>query len=333
MAVIYSGSIDDYTPTGVALGFRYLAWTVVATLFAFLVNVYLKFWLGWPGAGATISGDGSFLGSIQILLYVLAAAAPAVFVQMTRERSLRRDSLAISEISAYIVRASFWAVFLIGLADATISFLRVEGLLDLIIGEQLTQDIGRNKFRAPYVHLPLILLSMVIAARTKTLGFTWLALLVVLAELQIVISRFVFSYEQAFMGDLVRFWYGGLFLFASAYTLMEDGHVRVDVLYSGFTDRAKGLVNTVGSLVLGIPLCWVILTIGMGQKSSIITSPLLALEVTQQGFGMYVKYLLAGFLGVFAASMMIQFAAYVLEGVADYRGDPGKRQPHSETPH
>ena len=30
------------------------------------------------------------------------------------------------------------------------------------------------------------------------------------------------------MGDLVRFWYAALF-FASAYTLKEDGHVRVDV--------------------------------------------------------------------------------------------------------
>jgi len=38
----------------------------------------------------------------------------------------------------------------------------------------------------------------------------------------IVISRFIFSYEQAFMADLVRFWYGALFLFASAYTLLED---------------------------------------------------------------------------------------------------------------
>lgn len=333
MAALYSGSIDDYAPTNAALAFRYIAWTIVATLFAFLLNVFLTFWLGWPGAGATIAGNGSVLGWVQVLCYAAAVAGPAVFVRATRPRSLRRDSLTMTGIAAYIVRAAFWAVLLVGLVDAAISFLRVEGLLQTIIGDQLTQDIGRNQIRAPYVHLPLIALSLAIAARTRTLGFTWLALLVVMAELQIVISRFVFSYEQAFMGDLVRFWYGGLFLFASAYTLVEDGHVRVDVLYSGFTDRAKGLVNTVGSLVLGIPLCSVILAIGMGQKTSVITSPLLALEVTQQGFGMYVKYLLAGFLGIFAVSMMIQFAAYVLEGVADYRGDPGKRLLQSETPH
>ena len=181
--------------------------------------------------------------------------------------------------------------------------------------------------------LPLIVLSFVIAAFTRTLGFTWLALLVVVAELQIVISRFIFSYEQAFMGDLVRFWYAGLFLFASAYTLIEEGHVRVDVLFAGFTDRRKGMVNAIGSLLLGASLCYVVLWLGMGSKSSIINAPLLAYEVTQQGFGMYVKYIMAAFLAIFAVSMMIQFAGYFLEGVADYRGDPDKRNVATESAH
>ena len=98
---------------------------------------------------------------------------------------------------------------------------------------------------------------------------------------------------------------------------------------SNFSDRKKGLVNALGSLLLGLPLCWAILILGMGDKASIITSPLLALEVTQAGFGMYIKYLMAAFLGIFAVTMMIQFAAYFLESIADYRGDPGKRKVES----
>ncbi|MDJ0934945.1 MAG: TRAP transporter small permease subunit [Kiloniellales bacterium] len=327
-----TGKPDEYLPSGTVLGFRYLAWAIVTTLFVFLANAYLKFWLGWPGVVAATSGGGT-LAWLQVLFYVGALAGPAAFVIRTKGRSLRRDAEALTAMAAYITRAAFWMVFLVGIADAAISFLRVEGLLEGIVGQQLTQDLGRNQFRGPFVHMPLIALSLVVAAFTRTLGFTWLALLVVLAELQIVVSRFVFSYEQAFMGDLVRFWYGGLFLFASAHTLLEDGHVRVDVLYAGFTERTKGLVNAAGALILGIPLCWVVLAIGFGQRSSIIASPLLAFEVTQAGFGMYVKYLLAGFLAIFAASMMIQFASTVLEGIADYRGEPGKRRVASEIVH
>ena len=144
------------------------------------------------------------------------------------------------------------------------------------------------------------------------------------AELQIVIARFVFSYEQAFMADLVRFWYALLFLFASAYTLIEEGHVRVDVLYAGFSsERAKAWSNVIGSLLLGIPLCWIILTrLACGGKTNMINGPMLNYEVSQSGFGMYVKYLMASFLAIFyAVSMMIQFAGYMLEAYADYRGD------------
>jgi TRAP-type mannitol/chloroaromatic compound transport system permease small subunit len=129
------------------------------------------------------------------------------------------------------------------------------------------------------------------------------------------------------MGDLVRFWYAALFLFASAYTLIEEGHVRVDVLYSGFSDRTKAWCNTIGAVFLGLPLCWVILVLGLGSKAAIINSPILAYETSQSGFGMYVKYMMAGFLAVFALSMLIQFMSYFLDYAADLLGLK-RREPH-----
>lgn len=318
-----------YVPSGSSLVSRFFAWCTVTALFAFLFSVYLSFWHGWPGAMAAFAdGESSSLAWLQVVLYVACIAGSAAFTLFTRGRSLRRDAALMTAIANYVVRASFWIVVLVGVADAALSFLRVEGLLPGLVGNELTQNLGRNQYRGPTVHGPLILASLVIAALTRSLGVHWLALLVVVAELQIVISRFVFSYEQAFMGDLVRMWYAGLFLFASAFTLVEDAHVRVDVLYSGFSARRRGMVNALGSLLLGLPLCWTILLLGMSQASSIITSPILAWEVTQSGFGMYIKYLMAGFLGVFAVSMCVQFAAYLLQGVADFRGDPGAREPH-----
>jgi len=316
----------DYTPTAPVLAFRFVGWAIVGTLFAYLSNIYLDFWHKWPGASAAFGPQASATAWLGVGIYALGIAAPAAFVIRTKYRTLRQDDEAITALAAYIARFAFWMVFLIGIADSVISFLRVEGLLDHIIGADLTTQLGRSLFRGPYVHFPLAVVALGLAAVTRTLGFIWLALLVVVAELQIVVSRFVFSYEQAFMGDLVRFWYGGLFLFSSAYTLVEEGHVRVDVLYSAFSDRTKGLVNAVGSVVLGLPLCWVILVVGMGQSTAIIASPILRLEVSQSGFGMYVKYLLASYLLIYAGTMMIQFAAYLLQGVADFRGDPSKRQ-------
>ena len=145
------------------------------------------------------------------------------------------------------------------------------------------------------------------------------------AELAIVLTRFVFSYEQAFMGDLVRFWYAALFLFASAYTLISEGHVRVDVFYAGFKNRTKGTINAVGTILLGITLCWTIIVIGLGGKSSVVYGTVSRFEVSQSGFGMYVKYMMAAFLAVFAITMLIQFVAYLFDAVADRKGRPNSR--------
>ena len=195
--------------------------------------------------------------------------------------------------------------------------MRVEGFLNSLFGNAMAIDLGRSVFRGTYIHYPLIILSFVIAFFVRGHGFTWLALLVVIAEFQIVISRFVYSYEQAFMGDLVRMWYAALFLFASSYALITEGHVRVDVLYSRFKAKTKALSNAVGCVLLGIPLCWTILMTGMWVKGSSLNSPLLSFEVYQQGFGMYTKYLMVGFLVVFAVCMLVQFMGYFLNNTAE----------------
>ncbi|MEZ5740330.1 MAG: TRAP transporter small permease subunit [Burkholderiaceae bacterium] len=263
----------------------------------------------------------------QLLLYPLLIAVAWVQVRRSASLSLRADADRITRFNSWFIRWAFWAVLLVGLVDAAISFMRVEGLLGPFLSADTITALGRPQFRGPNVHIPLIGVAFLLAFVSRGPSFVWLALLVVLAELGIVLSRFIFSYEQAFMGDLVRFWYAAFFLFASAYTLVEEGHVRVDVFYAGFKSKTKGFVNAVGSLLLGMAFCWVILVVGFGTKTSIINAPILNYEVSQSGFGMYVKYIMAGFLGIFAISMLIQFVSYLLEAVADFRDEPGKREP------
>jgi TRAP-type mannitol/chloroaromatic compound transport system permease small subunit len=302
---------------------------MLAVMTAFLVNAILKFWFDFPGVMAIVSGGG-MKSALQIAIYVLTVTAALVSVNRTPGTTLREDAARITGINTFLVRAAFWVVVLVGLGDALVSFLRVNGSLEALVGSELAGNLGRAVFRGMYFHLPLVALGILIASVTRSLGFIWLALLVVLAELLIVISRFVFSYEQAFMADLVRFWYGALFLFASAYTLLEDGHVRVDLFYAGMRRKTQGKVNAVGSILLGMLLCWTILIIGFGGSSSAIVGPILVFEVTQSGFGLYVKYFMAGFLGVFAVTMMIQFIAQFLESIADKRGEPGARVTHAD---
>lgn len=310
---------------GIDAGARIFAWINVAILAVFVLETFLVYGAPEVPSPAEAFASGAPGGWVMLLLYPAAVALAVWRVLATPLRGLREDSDLLTAVAAYIIRGAFFAVLFIGLVDALISFLRVEEYLPGIVGDQLTSDLARSAWRGPWIHVPLFVLGFVVAVFSRTLGFTWLALMIVLAELSIVITRFVFSYEQAFMGDLVRFWYAALFLFASAYTLLEEGHVRVDIIYAGLPARKRGWVNAAGSVFLGMALCWVILVLGMGGKTTIVTGALANYEVSQSGFGMYVKFWMAGFLALFASTMLIQFASYFLDAVADLRGQPGGR--------
>ena len=261
------------------------------------------------------SKQASIFGTIQtiIIFGIIGYLAYRAF----SASKLRDDADLLDWISAYIIRAAFWAVLIVGLTDAVLSFLRVEGFHKVLFGETAGAAIALPSARGLYVHIPLMILAALIALRDKSVSLVWLALLVVVAEFLIVIARFIYGYEQTFMGDLVRFWYAALFLFASAYTLKEDGHVRVDVLYAGLKRKTKSTLNIIGIVFFGLPLCWLILARGMWGKSSLINSPMLNFETSMSGFGMYVKYLMAAFLIIFALSMIFQFTAYLLNSMAD----------------
>jgi len=308
-----------------ALKTRLFGWAMLATLCTYLLNNYLSIGRDINSAGELFTGNFSLGAVLQLAIYAAGIALAAYYVLSHRDRPLRDDAASITRFNTFLIRGCFWAVLLVGLADMSISFLRVEGILGNFFSEDMVKELGRSSFRGLYVHYPLIAAGFFIALFTRTLGFHWLALLIVAAELTIVITRFIFSYEQAFMGDLVRFWYAALFLFASAYTLLHEGHVRVDVFYAGLSRRAKGRVNAVGAILFGMALCWTILIIGLKGKSSIIYGPLANFEVSQSGFGMYTKYLMAGYLGIFAVSMLIQFVSQLFEARADVRNDPGAR--------
>jgi len=306
---------------------RIMGQILVATVLLYLVSRYLMYWQDWPsimdsiqsltGTAEADSENPNISKAIALLMIYLAVFVFIIIrVSKTPNTTLTSDSDTYRNLSFYIIRAAFWAVFLVGVADTTISLLRVENFLESLVGTKITDAMGLATKRGMYVHYPLIAISFVIAWFTRTLGFTWLAFLVVLSEFFIVLTRFIFSYEQAYMGDLVRFWYAALFLFASAYTLYDNGHVRVDVLFARFKPRKKAWVNALGSLMLGLPLCWTILHYGMGTRQSSLISPIYTFEVSQSGYGLYVKYLMAGFLIVFAVTMAIQFVSLLLSSCA-----------------
>ena len=304
---------------------RIFSWSIIFLTFAFLINNILNFWYNFPGVDRFFANYNIFFENnkelttiefykswLQFLIYIIAILVSFAYVNLYNKVEIEKDSEYLSNFSAYIIRSCFWGVLIIGIVDMILSFLRVEDFLIPLFGESLGMNLGKSAFRGTFIHFPLMILAFIIGYFTRTLGFFWLAFLVVIAEFQIVVARFIFSYEQTFMGDLVRFWYGSLFLFASSYALIKEGHVRVDILYTNFSERGKAWSNLLGSLLLGIPICATILLRGMWCQQCILNAPIKSFEQSMSGYGMQVKYIMAGFLAIYALTMLIQFTSFFM---------------------
>jgi TRAP-type mannitol/chloroaromatic compound transport system permease small subunit len=313
--------------------YRIFGWSLLSFIIAFLIDNILIVGFEFPGPFSIIN-NFSLLSFVEIAIYMIIFLFTVMVVLKNKSISLRKEAELLHVINVYLIRSCFWVIFLVGLVDITIPFFRVEKIFEVFFTKEFSSNFTRPIFVGTFIHIPLILVGFILGKFTKTLGFHWLSLLIVISELLIVIARFIFSYEQTFMGDLVRYWYAGLFLFASAYTLYEEGHVRVDIFYQGLQNKTKGLVNSVGSIVLGVSTSMTIIFIGFNGKQSIINSPILNFEITQQGsVGMFIKYHLAMFLGVFGITMLIQFISYFFESLADYNGEEGKRVIENQSSH
>ena len=311
---------------------KLFGWLSISLIAAFMIDNIMIVGFDFPGA-FSIFNKFSYLGSFELLIYVTAGIV-TYFLIKKYNLNFRKNSLILHNLNIYLIRSFFWIILITGLVDIAIAFMRVEKVFELFLGKEIASNFSRPVFVGLYFHIPLVVIGFIVARFTKTIGFHWLSLLIVASELLIVITRFVFSYEQTFMGDLVRYWYAGLFLFASAYTLYEDGHVRVDIIYQGLKEKTKSLVNCFGSILLGWSTSIVIILLCFNGKQSIVNSPVVNFEVTQQGsVGMFIKYHMAVFLAIFGITMLIQFISYFFESIADYKNEKGKRIIETSTSH
>ena len=93
----------------------------------------------------------------------------------------------------YFIRSCFWAVFLIGSIDVIIAFLRVEEISDMIFNDNLVRALKKPSFVCTFIHIPLVFISFIIGYFSKTLGFTWLALMIVCKSIVITRSFFLMN--------------------------------------------------------------------------------------------------------------------------------------------
>jgi TRAP-type mannitol/chloroaromatic compound transport system permease small subunit len=82
----------------------------------------------------------------------------------------------------------------------------------------------------------------------------WLTLAMVLVTFLIVVLRYVFDTGAIWLQESLTWMHAAVFMLGAAYTLQDDGHVRVDIFYRDMSARHKAWVDALGVLVFLFPL-------------------------------------------------------------------------------
>ena len=92
----------------------------------------------------------------------------------------------------------------------------------------------------------------------------WVALGLVLVVFTDVVMRYLFKTSFVFTQELEWHLFAFIFLIGGGYTLLQDGHVRVDIIYQRLGVKARAWVNLLGVLFLLIPGCLLIIMTSWG---------------------------------------------------------------------
>ena len=79
-----------------------------------------------------------------------------------------------------------------------------------------------------------------------------------------VIMRYLFNDVSIAMQEMEWHLYATVFLLGITYTLKEDAHVRVDIIYEGLSLKKQAIIDITGTLFFLLPFCLLVTYYGIG---------------------------------------------------------------------
>jgi len=156
---------------------------------------------------------------------------------------------------------------------------------------------------------------------------SWLALFMVLTTCLVAVLRYGFSIGFVWMQEIYVWMHATVFLVASGYTLLHEGHVRIDVLYGPASLTTKAWINIIGTLVFLFPMLTLIAWVAFPY----VALSWSRLEGSQEAGGLQGLFLLKSCILLFVVLLALQGLALILRSVLVLKGEAEWAAPASET--
>lgn len=156
----------------------------------------------------------------------------------------------------------------------------------------------------------------------------WLTLFMVLVQMAVVVLRYVFGVGWVALQESIVYMHGTVFLIAAGYTLLHDGHVRIDIFYRVASERSRAAVDLLGAVFLLLPMTcavfWIAWPYVMRSWAVFETSP--------EGSGIPAVFLLKSVILVYAVLLALQGLALALRSAMTLAAAPPPPRPVDDGP-
>lgn len=166
---------------------------------------------------------------------------------------------------------------------------------------------------------PLLRIITVIDAVNLRIGrgVAWLTIIMALVQFAIVIMRYVFAIGFIPMQESVWYLHGMVFTIGAGFTLLHDGHVRVDVLYRDASSRRRAMVDLIGALACLLPLCLLTLYLSWGY----VLNSWRIFESSTETSGLPLIFALKTMIWIFATLLGLQAISLAARAARHLKGE------------
>lgn len=140
---------------------------------------------------------------------------------------------------------------------------------------------------------------------------SWLTLFMVITTFVVVVLRYLFDTGWIAVQESISYMHATVFLIGAAYTLQQQGHVRVDIFYSRFNQQTRAWVDLCGALFMLMPFMFFI---GWMSWEYVLDS-WDVFEGSREAGGLPGVFLLKSLILVMAALLMLQAGAQVIRSL------------------
>lgn len=145
---------------------------------------------------------------------------------------------------------------------------------------------------------------------------SWLTLMMVIVTFIVVVLRYVFDIGWIALQESITYMHAMVFLIGAAYTMQQEAHVRVDILYSKLSTKNRAWVDLLGGLFLLLPMMVFITWVSWEY----ILSSWNVMESSREAGGLPGVYLLKSLILMMATLLILQAIVQVIRSLQKIRG-------------